>query len=304
MTLSLLWRSEGRLHLASDSRMSFKTAGSIDIGVKVMRLPIRIVGCDLDDTGALNTLFAKTYGFAYAGSLANAATFKQFIEDIVADVQYVDTATPLSFEVICDYLCQFSGRISTEVVSRLMEQGRYTFLLAGYCPLAQQLRGARFTLTQDAAGRSVASYEEVAQEDGRYVAVGCGAAEFEKHIDKQKVSRRSVLLTLNKVIDAGTVDSVGGDLQYGSFETNHNFMVFGIRRISQEEAVDGEAHFGPAKECVLKYRGFEIYAGWSVHGDKFWPSPPVIDLEVPSNDESKRRFIDACRARGTRQKAN
>lgn len=298
MTLSLLWRSEGRLHLASDSRMSFATAGSTDIGVKVMRLPVRILGCDLDDTGALNTLFAQTYGFAYAGNLSNAVTFKQFIEDILVDVQYADTATPLSFEAICDFLCHFSERISTEVVSRLAQHGQYTFLLAGYCPLAQRLRGARFTLAQE-AGRSVASYEEIAQEDGQYVAVGSGATEFEKNIAGQEVSWRSVLLTLNKVIDEGVVDTVGGDLQYGSFGKSRNFTVFGITRISQEEADDGDLHYGPTEERVLKYRGFEIYAGWSMPGDKFWPSPGVIELDVPSNNDSKQRFIDACRARVT-----
>lgn len=261
-----------------------------------MRLPVRILGCDLDDTGALNTLFAQTYGFAYAGSLSNAATFKQFIEDILVDVQYVDTATPLSFEAICDFLCHFSERISTEVVSRLAQHGQYTFLLAGYCPSAQRLRGARFTLAQD-AGRSVASHEEVAQEDGQYVAVGSGATEFEKNIAGQEVSWRSVLLTLNKVIDEGVVDSVGGDLQYGSFGKNHNFTVFGITRISQEEADDGDLHYGPTEERVFKYRGFEIYAGWSMPGDKFWPSPGVIELDVPSNNDSKQRFIETCRAR-------
>lgn len=302
MTLSLLWRSEGRLHLASDSRMSFGTAGSTDIGVKVMRLPIRILGCDLDDTGALNTLFAQTYGFAYAGSLSNAATFKQFIEDILIDVQYVDTATPLSFEAICDFLRHFSERISTEVVSRLAQHGNYTFLIAGYCPLEERLRGARFTLSQD-AGRSVASYEEIAQEDGQYVAVGSGAAEFEKYIAGQEVSCRSVLLALNKVIDSEAVDSVGGDLQYGSFGTGRNFTVFGITRISQEEAEDGDVYYGPTEVRVLKFRGFEIYGGWTMHGDKFWPSPYIIELEVPSNNESKHRFIEACRTRATGQKS-
>ena len=230
------------------------------------------------------------------------AAGEQFIEDILVDVQYVDTATPLSFEAICDLLGHFSECISTEVVSRLAQQGQYTFLLAGYCPFEQRFRGARFTLTQD-AGRSIASYEEIAQVNGHYVAVGSGAAEFEKYIDGQAVSLRSVLLTLNKVIDLGTVDSVGGDIQYGSFGTERNFRVFGITRISQEEADDGDLHYGPTEERVLKYRGFQIYAGWSVPGNKFWPSPGVIELDVPSNNDSKQRFIDACRARVTVQKS-
>lgn len=295
MTVSILWRSDGRLHLASDSRMSFGTAGATDIGVKVMRLPIRVRGCDLDDKGALTVLFAQTYGFAYAGSLSNAATFKQFIEDLLLDVQYVDRDTPLSFDVICDFLCHFSERISTEVVSCLAKNGQYTFLLAGYCPSAKRLRGAVFSLAQD-AGRSVASYQEVAQEEGQVVAVGTGATEFQKHIAGQEVSCRSVLLALNKVIDEGLVDSVGGDIQYGSFGKNRDFSVSGITRISTEEAVDGERQYGPSEQRVFKYRGFEIYAGWTVPDDKFWPSPGFIELEVPSNEESEQRFIASCRA--------
>lgn len=42
--------------------------------------------------------------------------------------------------------------------------------------------------------------------------------------------------------------------------------------------------------------GFEIYAGWTVPDDKFWPSPGFIELEVPSNNESEQRFIASCRA--------
>lgn len=295
MTVSILWRSEGRLHLASDSRMSFGAAGATDIGVKVMRLPISISGCDTDENGVLNTIFAAAYGFAYAGSLSNAATFKQFIEDILLDVQYVEVFTPLSFDLICKFLCRYSERISTEVVSRLAEHGQYTFLLAGICPLTKRLRGARFTLAQD-AGRSVASFQEVAQEDGQYDAAGTGKTEFEKHITGQSVSVQTVLLALNKVIDEGVVASVGGDIQYGSFQKNGDFKVSGIVRISVEEADDGERHFGPSTERVFKYRGFEIYAGWTMDGDKFWPSPGFIELEVPSNKDSKERYIESCRA--------
>lgn len=295
MTVSILWRSEGCLHLASDSRMSFGKAGASDIGVKVMRLPICILGCDVDENGALKTLFAQTYGFAFAGSLSNAATFKQFIEDILLNVQYVDTGTPLSFERICDFLCHFSQLISTELVSRLAEHGQYTFLLAGYCPLAQRFRGARFILTQH-EGHSVASFEEVAQKNGQYVAVGSGKAEFERLIAGQTVTWNSVLLSLNQVIDEAVVNSVGGDIQYGTFKSDRNFSVAGITRISVEEADDGERHYGPSTERVFKYRGFQIYEGWNMPENKFWPSPTFFELEVPSNKESAQRFFDGCRA--------
>ena len=110
------------------------------------------------------------------------------------------------------------------------------------------------------------------------------------------MTAQPVLLALNKVIDEGVVDSVGGDIQYGSFGKNRDFSVSGITRISIEEAVDGDRHYGPSEQRVFKYRGFEIYAGWTVLDDKFWPSPGFMELEVPSNNESEQRFIASCRA--------
>lgn len=294
MTLSILWRSEGRLHLASDSRMSFGAAGSADIGIKVMRLPVRVVGTELDEHSQLERLFESSYGFCYAGSLANAATFRQLIEDLLLDVQYIATDVPLSFDEICRFLCHFCAKVSTEVVSRLSENGVYTFFVAGLCPLTNQLRGARVHLMQ-AAGQTVASFEEVARHEGECIAVGTGAAEFDRLFAGQVVTLRSVLLTLNQVIDQGLVDTVGGDIQYGSFDRDAKFTVSGVARISIEEAEDAGKHYGPSKERVFRYRGFELYAGWQVPGDTFWPSPGFIELDVPSNKDSANRFIEKCR---------
>lgn len=294
MTLSILWRSEGRLHLASDSRMSFGTAGTADVGIKVMRLHIRVLGTEPDEHGALNQLFEANYGFCYAGSLANASTFKQLIEDLLLDVQYVNADVPLSFPEICSFLCRYCEKVSTEVVSRLAENGVYTFFIAGLCPFTKRLRGARFLLGQD-AGQTVATFTEAAAEDGQYVPVGTGAEEFRRLFAGQELTLKSALLTLNQVIDDGLVDTVGGDIQYGSFDKRGNFCVSGITRISVEETDDEGRHFGPSTERVFRYRGFELYANFNMPGDKFWPAPSFIELEVPSNLSSKGRFIQKCR---------
>ena len=291
--LSILWRSEGRLHLASDSRISFGTAGSADVGVKVMRLPIRVLGTEVDDAGKLNVLFDRTYGFCYAGNLANAVTFKLLVEDLLVDVQYPPASVPLSFNELCNFLCRFCAKVSTEIVSRLAEQGGYTFLVAGWCPLKETLRGARFQLAQD-AGKTVATFEEVVQSEGEYVAVGAGDAEFDTLFAGQEVKMRTVLLTLNKVIDEGKVASVGGDIQYGSFQKDGDFTVFGLSRISVEHVVDDGKQDCPIELCVMRYRGFELYADWNGTGDNLWSSPGFIELQVPSNNESKERFIEQC----------
>lgn len=294
MTLSILWRSEGRLHLASDSRISFGSAGSADVGIKVMRLPIRVLGTKVGDAGRLEVLFERTYGFCYAGSLANAATFKQLVEDLLVDVQYVPADVPLSFDELCNFLCHFCAKVSTEIASRLAENGRYNFFIAGWCPQKETLRGARFHLVQN-AGETVVTFQEVARNEGEYVAVGSGEQEFEAIFAGQAATMRTVLLALNQVIDEGKVDSVGGDIQYGSFHRDGNFSVSGIVRISVEDVIDEGRQYGPSEQRALKYRGFELYADWKVLDDKFWPSPGFIELPVPSNKESEARFIVQCR---------
>lgn len=294
MTLCVLWRSEGRIHMASDSRMSFGAHRHADVGVKVMRLPIRVVGTNLDDTGHLAVLFERTYGFCYAGSLANAATFKQLVEDLLLNVQYLPVEPPLSFDELCGFLCHFCAKVSTEVVATLTENGRYTFCVAGQCPLNGRLRGARFYLSQ-ADGQTHARFEEVALENGQYVVLGTGAAEFEALIAGQQATMRGVLLALNRVIDDRTAPGVGGDIQYGTFNADANFSVSGITRVSTEEADDGGRHYGPSEHRIFRYRGFELYEGWRALGERFWPSPGFIELRVPSNENSKTRFVEHCR---------
>jgi hypothetical protein len=292
MTLNILWRSEGRLHMASDSRMSFPGNGDADVGVKVMRLPIRILGANDDPEGKAD--FEALLDASYAGSLANAATFGSLVEDIMLDGQYICQDVPLSFDVVCQVLCRFSEKISTKVVAALAEKGRFTFLLAGWCPLTNSLRGAEFTLAQD-AGQSKSTYEEVAINEGDYVAVGTGTDAFKATLGDTPVSQRSVLLALNTVIDSKAVDTVGGDLQYGSFDSCGNFKVACINRVSMEKLddVDGK-QYEPTQWRAFKFRGFDLYAGWKPE-DGFFPSPLVIELEVPSNDESQAAFAEHCR---------
>jgi hypothetical protein len=281
------------LHLASDSRISFGAGGAADVGVKVMRLRIRVRGVDLEDEGDTTILFNKVYGFCYAGSFVNAGTFKELIGELLDGVQYVAEPESLSFEEICNFVAHYCGKVSTEVISRMAEKGRYTFFLTGYCPMKKTLRGARFNLSQSNGTTSV-SFDVVAEHDSDYVAVGTGQAEFDALFSGKSASLSGVLLTLNRVIDEAKVDSVGGDIQYGTFDSSANFYVAGIQRISMEEADDDGKHYGPSQQRTIKYRGFDIYHGWTMDS-KFFPVPTFYELTVPSNDDSERRFIELCR---------
>lgn len=275
--------------MASDSRIQFGGSFS-DVGVKVMRLPVHVYGTE-GRNGRLNTLLRKQYGFCYSGSLANASTFKALIEDVLDGLQFLGEEQTLSFDKICEFVTYYCSKVSTAMCSCLFEKGQYGFFLTGYCPIKSRPRAALFSFRQ-VDGQSIAEYEEVASEDGSYMAIGSGADEARRLITE--VNNRAMLLLLNRVIDEKRVESVGGDIQYGRFSLHGDFCVYAITRISNEHACDGERKYGPSKLRLFRYRGFHLYENWKPTSN-FWPSPPCIDLEVPSNEESQAYFIEKCR---------
>ena len=122
---------------------------------------------------------------------------------------------------------------------------------------------------------------------------GTGADEARRLVTD--VNLKAMLLLLNRVIDEQRVASVGGDIQYGSFGKTGDFCIYGVIRISEEHIRDGELEYGPSQLRLFKYRGFQLYEDWNIQAAKFWPTPGFIELEVPSNEDSRAYFIQKCR---------
>lgn len=290
MTLALAWRSEGSIHLASDSRIKLGENLYSDIGIKVLSLPIMVVGTELDGDNNLRCLFQSRYGFCYAGSLVNASTLKELLEELLQGVQFVGTPESLSFDVICSTVAAYCSKISTELCSYLAEKGKYEFVLAGLCPQKEHLKAAQFSLMhQD--GQASAKFNLILEEDGSFIAIGSGATSANKAL--KTVNVKAVLLTLNEIIDSQQVVSVGGDIQYGSFTKDGRFSVNGITRISMESALINGVQYGPAILRRHKYRGFPLYVDFNLENNPLWVSPGLIELEVPSNSESQDAFLSS-----------
>lgn len=288
MTLSLAWKSEGRIHLASDSRIKLGGNQYADIGIKVLSIPILVVGTELDEDGMLRHLFESRYGFCYAGSLVNASTLKELLEEVLRGIQYVGDPQNLSFEAICEVVKSYSSHISTELCAYLAENGKYEFFLAGFCPQKKRLQAAQFSL-EHVAGQAMANFTAILGDDGSFVAIGTGEAAFKDEICK--VNMMEMLLALNRVIDNQAVYSVGGDIQYGSFDSKGSFSISGIARISSESALVNDVQYGPTIVRRHKYRGFEPYKDWKIEENPLWVSLSFIELEVPTNDESLDAFM-------------
>ncbi|MES2686246.1 MAG: hypothetical protein V4706_05445 [Pseudomonadota bacterium] len=287
MTLAIAWRSEGRIHLASDTRITLGDNQYSDVGIKVIAVPVIVT-----DTGGLgpgiSEIFRQSYGFAYAGSFVNAGTFCEVIGELLQHVQYVQEKGTLSFLTICDFLVEYSSYISTEICAYLTRHGRYEFFFTGFCPKEQRLRAARFRF-EHADGHAQATYDEIIRSEGEYVAIGSGASNAEARI-KEDRDYRSMLLVLNEVIDSKEVPSVGGDLQYGSFGKDRNFGISGISRITLETVIHNGQTYGPQEQRIFRYRGFGLYENWDPAEKPLWVTPSIVELHVPSNELSVAHF--------------
>jgi hypothetical protein len=279
----MAWRSENRLHLASDSRIKLGEEMYADVGIKVLALPVLITGTDPEPL----VKFRGTYGFAYAGSFVNAGTFAELMAELLQNVQHVREDVPVSFISICDFLVDYCGRISTELTAYLAKNGRYEFVVAGLCPAEKRLRAASFQFNHD-AGKATAWFKEVLEKDGDHILLGSGKAAASVLI--RTVDLRGMLSVLDEVIDSGAIASVGGDIQYGSFKPGGDFGVSGVIRVTTERA-EHEGHaYGPEEFRIFKYRGFKLYDNWDPMQQPLWVTPSFIELKVTSNSASKAAF--------------
>jgi ATP-dependent protease HslVU (ClpYQ) peptidase subunit len=290
MTLALAWRSDGRIHLASDSRIKLSEKQYPDTGIKVISIPVVISGTELDQDGNLLLLFKNRYGFCYAGSLVNASTLRELLEEVLQSVQFVGNTNDLSFEIICNAVSKYCGKISTELCKFLFEKGRYEFFFTGFCPKEQCLKAAHFVLLHQ-NGQATASYNRILVYDGSFVAIGSGATVANSML--HNVCLNGMLLTLNEIIDNQLVESVAGDIQYGTFSKGGDFKISGLRRISMETALINDVQYGPDILNRYKYRGFQFLDNLNLDENPLWFAPTFFELEVPSNSESHEAYVNS-----------
>ncbi len=288
MTLAIAWRSEGRIHLASDSRIKLGQGQFADIGIKVLGLPI-IVSDTRGTAPGISIIFQSTYGFGYAGSLVNAGTFAELMGELLQHVQFLQETQKFSFVAVCDFVVEYCSQITTAVCSFMLQHGSYEFFLTGLCPQTQSIRAAHFQFEHSPlTAQAQAKYQEILKADGEFVAIGTGAAAAEKRI--KEVGLKPILLAINEVIDSKEVDSVGGDLQYGSFDKSARFVVSGFIRRSFEKLEHEGTPYGPQEQRIFRYRGFQMYDGWDPLAKALWATPSFIEIDVPSNEDSVKHF--------------
>jgi len=272
MTLSMAWRSEENIHLASDSRITFSSSAKVDCGIKVMAIPVKVSGVPLvKDAKYSNVLFSRVYGFCYAGSLPNAATIKELLGELLQQVQFVPPPELLSFEKICEFIIEYCENISSQYCT-FLQDGECEFILAGYCPLDRYIKASKFSLR----GSGITIKSQVASiltsGDPHYEFIGSGSAWASAFRDPNTYDLQSFLLLLNRIIDEQVDEKVGGDIQYGRFNDNKDFEVLGVARWSLKHL-----------KWTYAYRGFSLYEDWGgMESAAIFAKPQFVHLEVPS----------------------
>lgn len=248
MTLVAAVRRGENIHVFSDSRLTFEKNQTVDFGIKLLSVPIRIESAIDSLTGRGSEIFSGAYGMAFAGSALSANLTKELLADMLCRLQPLPEVPP-PFESICEALRGFAETIGRELCQYLRDSGLIEFLLLGHSAETGRLAAARFELCPGGDGvccqcRPVLESEDQVELLGK----SDGKDAFNRFLGATSPSPSAILAAMDAVIADKSLPGVGGDVQYGRFEGAH-FRVFGIVRERME---------GSSLLIEYRLRGFDL----------------------------------------------
>lgn len=231
MTLIALWKTDGTIQLASDSRL---TVGKehVDTSIKVTSFPVRVLypasaGLDRDEVA-----WEGEIGFCAAGDIAPTAAIKESLRALMDRLWIVPGVGELSMRVFAEMVAAMLQPLWFAAADALGNDTAATVILAGFCP--QQKTQRAFALVTDITNppASIRVEEITDWQQAHYYGSGAPAA--------RAIANIRPLLTPVEVIEAISqrhLDAhVGGRVQYGKVDGQH-FRVHAVLDID----VDSEA---------------------------------------------------------------
>lgn len=246
MTLVIAQKKGKVISFSSDSRISFKgRTESFDYGIKVFSVPVKIYSPTEEKTGIQSTVYDYVLGLAVCGSAINAYTVKESICEILQNLQHIPTYT-LSMDGIAKLVSNVLEKTSRDLGEIFGKDALCGLVLGGYCPFKKRVRVFEFSFDITNFPIKVCLTEILEAEDTKFF--GSGKDEAEKiHLEANCLTPLHII---KQVIQCAKVDSVGGALQYGEFERDNNFKIFGV---ADCELVDGHP------EDSFQLRGMSLY---------------------------------------------
>jgi hypothetical protein len=256
MTLCVAWRVGGNTFFASDSRISNGKKYS-DYGIKIIPLPITIFEPSMDGN-MQKEAFHMTYGMCFSGSFTGAYIIREFIGMALQKMQYIPNTSDLSFLNVCRIVEKFYKNISENIIRELDFDHSIDFFLSGFCKKENIVMTAKFYIEFGGNYSEVYPKFKIMDSEKFIEYIGSGDEKYKIELDKINSSNltRKPLLALRNLINKNIVLSVGGNIQYGSFDKNNNFHVSGI--VDEEYKENGLID-------KIKY----CYAGIDMNGTEF-----------------------------------
>lgn len=267
MTLSVAWKKGNNIHFASDSRMSSGDKSS-DYGIKIVPVPIKVFSPSNNETGEINIAFEKTYGMCFAGSFTGAYAIREFLFIILQRLQFIPGWIEVSFNQICKVVNKFYAHLAQEIKDDLDYDHSIDFFLAGYCPIKNKLKIAKFFIEYGENFDKYIPTYEIFPDSDFMESIGTGEEKFKKYYEDNETAANTnfrVLQAIKKTIDEGNIDSVGGNIQYGRFDNHFEFSTFGITDYRFNE----KGLLKKVKHCI---------AGINMNGDEFEPKGPELHI--------------------------
>ncbi|HWY98524.1 MAG TPA: hypothetical protein VNY36_05500 [Bacteroidia bacterium] len=224
MTLVIAYKFNNSISLSSDSRISFPRNKHVDLGIKILSVPVKISSPTSQETGISTLDYDHTLGVAVTGSTMNASIVKESISEMLQYLQYLPGHTDLSMNGIANLVFKVYERVSRDLYNAIEDASISTLILGGYCPSLERIQVFEYGAT--VADDNIVPFRKEILANNGYEFYGSGAPEARA---VYAAGQRHPLFIIREVIRGTKVSSVGGGLQYGVFDENNNFKILGVQ---------------------------------------------------------------------------
>lgn len=263
MTLVLTAKQHGRIKVVSDSRLTFNKNKNLysDACIKLFSIPVKIYVWNKDKDSQKTTkklFYSNTWCLALAGSYTNGLILKEITAELLSKIT-IKNQKLFNLLDICEYILNLFKTTSESILPILRENGRCIFFIAGYDESIEEVRSFIFR-HEIIDGQYKPVYTEVKLEENNVRGFGSGVPTLNKN---GQVQHKSIIHAIEKVINDEEDNSVGGKIQYGEFNDENQFEIFGIERITSHE--DGKDRIrmnilsiDMVKDIIGKNQNFDI----------------------------------------------
>ena len=230
MTLVAIWKPEtGAIQLTADSRLSFGSAGTADVGGKLALLPIQMFDATPEGEEFPPLLLSRMYGIAVFGSAVSAHKVLELLRVVFAGIQVAPGLSHFSLADAADVALSALESVVVPIAAVMERTGLAGLVLVGFCPVVHAQQAFLVSVDETMQG----SVEQLTLSAkplffGTPSAVdAANAMAGEKHpLTPHRILRR--------ICEDGSHKLVGGTVQYGAV-VGTDFAIFGSRDYEIDE---------------------------------------------------------------------